>query len=71
MMGHRETEAESKVRGQKPTRRYAIFVGGGLVRTKEPRGRYVDGEAFKWNPNRRAVTATINFAIKVGMFRTE
>lgn len=38
---------------------------------KDPRGRYIDGEASTWKPNMRAVKATIDFAAKVGRFSAE
>lgn len=46
------------------------YLLGGWSGRKNPMGKYIDGEASTWKPDMGAVRATVDFAVKTGIFNT-
>ena len=43
------------------------YLLGGWFGRKDPRGKYIEGDASIWKPDMGAVKATIDFAKKTGI----
>lgn len=47
-----------------------LYLLGGWSGRKDPRGRWIDGEAATWKPGLAVVRATVDFAMRTGRFDT-